>query len=258
MRLKILTLVLITSFLLISTCKENESVQLMPVTTDSELAREFYNTGMMAFDQLKLSLASHSLDLAVKEDPDFFMAYFWMYFMPGKWSKVVAEKALQSGAPLNEAEKQIKIAFKYLLDGQDEKVVEYLQKSIDLYPSDPQVHKILYTIQYQIMKDSEGTIKSIQRAIEKQPTYAFAYNQLGYAFMHQEEFDKAEEALDNYIKMAPNIANPYDSKGDFYMNTEQYEKAFESYMKAFGIDSSFGVSEKKARKAKQLQEKFAE
>ena len=61
-----------------------------------------------------MGLAWHNLDLAVREDPDFFMAYFWMYFMSSKNSKKVAEKALQSNAALNEGEQLIKTAFKEL------------------------------------------------------------------------------------------------------------------------------------------------
>ena len=229
----------------------------MPVTTDSELALELYESGMMAFDQIKLGLAWHNLDLAVKEDPDFFMASFWMYFMSSKNSKKVAEKALQANASFNDGEKHIRSAFKYLLDGQDEKVVEQLQMVIDLYPADPHVHKILYILQFQFMKDYEGAIKSIKRAIASTDEYPLAYNQLGYAYMEMEQYDEAEKAFDQYIKTAPHLANPYDSKGDFYMTTKQYEKAYDSYIKAFEIDSGFTVSEKKAKKAKQLQEKMS-
>ncbi|RLD52849.1 MAG: hypothetical protein DRI97_14080, partial [Bacteroidetes bacterium] len=223
----------------------------------SELALELFESGMMAFDQIKLSLAWHNLDLAVKEDPDFFMASFWMYFMSSKNSKKVAEKALQANASFNDGEKHIRSAFKYLLDGQDEKVVEQLQMVIDLYPADPHVHKILYILQFQFMKDYEGAIKSIKRAIASTDEYPLAYNQLGYALMELEEYDEAEKAFDQYIKSAPHLANPYDSKGDFYMTTKQYEKAYDSYIKAFEIDSGFTVSEKKAKKAKQLQEKMS-
>ena len=42
------------------------------------------------------------------------------------------------------------------------------------------------------------------------------------------------------------------------MTTKQYEKAYDSYMKAFEIDSAFIVSEKKAKKAKQLMEKMSQ
>ena len=221
----------------------------MPVTTDSELALEFYETGMLAFDQVKLKLAYHNLELAVKEDPDFFMAYFWMYFMSGKSSKKIANKAMSVETELSDGEMQIRTAFKYLTDGQDEKVVEHLQSAIDLYPGDPHVHKILYILQYQYIRDMESAVKSIRLAIEACPDYDLAFNQLGYALMEMEKYKEAEEAFDKYIRMSPNTANPYDSKGDFYMATKQYDLAYESYMKAYETDPSFLVSEKKALKA---------
>ena len=186
------------------------------------------------------------------------MAYFWMYFMSSKNSKKVADKALQANVSFNDGEKHIRSAFKYLLDGQDEKVVEQLQMAVDLYPADPHVHKILYILQFQFMKDYEGAIKSIIKAIDSTDEYPLAYNQLGYAYMKLEKYDEAEKAFDQYIKAAPDLANPYDSKGDFYMTTKQYEKAYDSYMKAFEIDSAFIVSEKKAKKAKQLMEKMSQ
>jgi tetratricopeptide (TPR) repeat protein len=244
----------VASFLIIASCNQAGEAELMPVTTDSDLALEYYQTAMVAFDQVKLEAAKYNFEMAVKEDPDFFMAYFWMYLISGKSSKKIAEEALQSDAPLNEGEKYIKTAFKYLVNGQNEKVVEYLKKAIELYPKDPNVHKILYILQFQIMWDLEGAIESLHNAIEACPDYPLAYNQLGYALMENEEYDKAEKAFNTYIKLAPDIANPYDSKGDFYMNTGQYEKAYESYMKAYETDSSFTMSEKKARKARDLME----
>lgn len=249
MRLNNLTIVLVFSFLILSSCSQDESARYMPVTTDSELALEFYETGMLAFDQVKLELAFHNLEMAVKEDDDFFMAYFWMYFMSGKSPKKIAERALMAESNLNDGEKQIKTAFKYLVDGQDEKVIEHLQKAIDLYPSDPHVHKILYILQHQYLKDAASAVTSIRRAIDDCPDYSLAYNQLGYALMDLDRFEEAEEAFDTYIKMSPNTANPYDSKGDFYMTTKQFDLAYESYMKAYEIDPTFSVSEKKALKA---------
>lgn len=254
MRFLAMIMFCVVSSLLISSCNQAEEAELMPVTTDSELALEFFQTAMEAFDRVKLNEAKNNFEMAVKEDPDFFMAYFWMYFISGKNSKKIAEDALQSDASMSEGEEYIKTAFKYLMGGQNEKVVEYVRKAIDLYPEDPDVYKILYILQLQIMWDVEGAIETIQKAIESRPDYPLAYNQLGYAMMELEKYKQAEEAFDTYIKLAPDIANPYDSKGDFYMKTGQYEKAYESYMKAYEIDSGFVVSEKKARTAKDLME----
>jgi len=252
MRLKILTPVLAFSFLIHSSCSQDESSIVMPVTTDSELALEFYENAMLAFDQIKLDSAYKNLEMALKEDPDFFMAYFWIYFMSSKSSMKDFDVALMDRSDLNDGEKQVKAAFKYLIDGQDEKAVEPLQKAIDLYPQDPHVHKILYILQFAYRKDAEAAVASVRRAIEACPDYALAYNQLGYALMDMEEYDEAEKAFDMYIRKAPNIANPYDSKGDFYMTTRQFEKAYESYTRAYEIDTTFLVSAKKAQKAQYL------
>ena len=164
----------------------------------------------------------------------------------------IVEKALMVDADLNEGEKQIKTAFKYLIDGQDKKVIEHLQMAIDIYPSDPDVHKILYILQMQYLKDAEAAELSIARAIKECPDYEPAYNHLGYALMDQGRFDEAEKAFNTYIELSPNTANPYDSKGDFYMATCQYKSAYTSYMRAYEIDPSFSVSKKKAQKAEVL------
>jgi len=70
--------------------------------------------------------------------------------------------------------------------------------------------------------------------------------------MDQKQFVDAEKSFDTYIEKAPALANPYDSKGDYFMATKQYQEAYDSYMKAYQIDSGFEISKKKAEKAMQL------
>jgi tetratricopeptide (TPR) repeat protein len=258
MRLRILTPVLAFSILLIFGCTEEKPASVMPVTTDSELALELYETGIIAFDQFKHKLSWENFYGAVELDPDFFMAYFWMFYMSSKESKKAAEKAFQSEAQLNQGEEQVRMALKYLVEGQEEKVVEHLQNLIDMYPSDPQTHKILYLLQQVYFKDIDAAVITLERAIRECPDFPRAYNQLGYAYIDLEEYEKAEEALDTYIRLAPNQPNPYDSKADFFMATGQYEKAHDSYMKAYEIDpAAFPKNKKKAKKARMLLEREA-
>ena len=258
MRVRIFTPVVLASFLLIFACVRNESPDRMPLSTDSELAIQLYEVGLIAYDQLKWELAWSSFQASVEEDPKFFMPYFFMYFISPKNSKLIAEKAFQAPAErLNQGEKLVRTAFKYLLDGEDGKVVENLKKAVDLYPADPHVHKMLYIIQLQILKDLDGAIASMKHTIDLLPDYPAVYNHMGYAYMNKKEYDKAEEAFDNYIRLDPLEANPYDSKGDFYMEIKEYERAYESYLKAYEINSRFEVSRKKAEKAKQLMERVS-
>jgi tetratricopeptide (TPR) repeat protein len=252
MRLRILTPVLVFSILLFVSCTEEKQPEVMPVTTSSDLARKLYETALVANDEFKVKLAWGDLQLAVEQDPNFFMAYFWMYFISSEDSKTIVEKALQSDIQLNPAEEQVRSALKYLVDGQDEKAVEHLQNLVDMYPYDPHTHKILYHVQIHFMKDVEAAIVSMKRTIRECPDYADTYNQLGYAYIDQEQYDDAEKAFDTYIEKAPALANPYDSKGDYFMATKQYQEAYDSYMKAYGIDSGFEISKQKAEKAMQM------
>ncbi|MEA3462811.1 MAG: tetratricopeptide repeat protein, partial [Bacteroidota bacterium] len=137
-----------------------------------------------------------------------------------------------------------------------EKVVEHLKDLIDMYPSDPHIHKILYLIQFHYFKDIEAALVTMERTVKECPDYPHVYNLLGYAYMDLERWDEAEKTFDRYIQLSPNTANPYDSKGDYFMETKQYEKAYESYKKAVEIDPSFSeISKKKARKARMMLDK---
>jgi len=256
MRVRILTPLLAFSILLIAGCAEEKADPLMPVTSNSELALELYEAGVVAFDQIQWKVFWECMYRAVEQDPDFFMAHFWMYYLSSGKSKKAAEHAFKSEAQLNPAEEKAKMALKYLVNGQEEKVMEHLQNVVDMYPSDPQTHKMLYLIQQMYYKDYEGAVISLKRAIKECPDYPLAYNQLGYAYMSLEDFENAEKALDTYIRLAPDLANPYDSKGEYFMKTEQFEKAAESYMKAYKIDpNAFPNAKKKAKKARMMMEK---
>lgn len=256
MRVSIVAPVLAFSILLITGCAEDKADSFMPITTNSELALELYESGVLAFDQFKHRLYWENMYRAVELDPDFFMAYFWLYYSSSKESKNAAEMAFKSDVALTPAEEQVKLALKYQVEGQQEKVIEHLQNMVDMYPSDPQAHKILYLIQQMYFKDYEGAIVSLERAIKECPDFPLAYNQLGYAYMELEDWESAEDVLDTYMRLAPDQANPYDSKGDYYMNTEQYEKAAESYLKAYELDpAAFPNNMKKAKKVRTLKEK---
>lgn len=257
-RLRSLTILFFLSGLLVISCSENTKSGMMPVTTESALALELYETGLLAHDFLKTELARHNLKLAIEEDPDFFMAHFWIYWMTSKDRKELVEQALQTKGPLTEAEAEIKTALRYIRDGQSEKAVQHLRNAVELYPADPYVQRILYSYQFFYIEDLNAAVSSMREAIQHNPDYPLVYNLLGYALMDMDNFKEAEKAFDKYIELAPEQGNPYDSKGDFFMGTGQYEKAYQSYMKAVELDPHFTVSRKKAEKALKMMEEPTE
>jgi lipoprotein NlpI len=70
--------------------------------------------------------------------------------------------------------------------------------------------------------------------------------------MADNQLDKARDSFEKYKKAAPDNANVYDSMGDYYIKTEDFKQAYDSYMKAYEMDSSnFSISKEKADRTKQ-------
>ncbi|HDR68096.1 MAG TPA: tetratricopeptide repeat protein [Bacteroidaceae bacterium] len=247
-------LLAISLVLTAGSCTHTNMDGKMPITTGSDQAMEYYKTAITALEQIRYADAIDNFTRAIEEDPDFFMAYYWLYPLSGKNSKKIAESAFQIDAELSDAEENLRTAFKYLADGQKEKAVEQVEKIIELYPGDVETYKILYLLQFQFFKDMDKARRTVEKALKVNPDHAISYNMLGYALMELGDFENAEKAFEKYIKLEPDIANPYDSKGDFLMQTNKYREAYESYMKAYEIDTSFTMSLKKAMKAKKLSE----
>lgn len=253
MRQSILSIIpAICLVVVVGSCKNGGNNGKMPVTTDSEQAMEYYQMAVTAFDRIKYSEAIDYFKKAIEEDPEFFMAYYWLYPLSGEYAKKVAERAFRIERELSDAESIIKTAFKYLVDGQKERAIEQVEKLIELYPEDVEAYKILYLLQFQFWQDMESARETLEAAIKVQPDHAISYNMLGYALMDLGDYENAGKAFDKYMKLEPDIANPYDSKGDYLMNLNRYREAYENYMKAYEIDSTFTISLKKAEKARKL------
>jgi tetratricopeptide (TPR) repeat protein len=71
------------------------------------------------------------------------------------------------------------------------------------------------------------------------PNYAVAYNHIGYYFLAQGDYQKAEDNLKRYRFLAPDQANPFDSLGELYANTGRYEEAEENLKKALELKPDF-------------------
>ena len=52
-----------------------------------------------------------------------------------------------------------------------------------------------------------------RKAIDKDPNYAEAYNNLAVISMKQKKFDEASELLDKLIEFSPDYANAYLNRG---------------------------------------------
>lgn len=229
----------------------------MPVTTRSKSALSNYNEAMKYFEDVALDKGRDLLIEALEEDKDFFMANYQMslyYSWTGNFQKFVeyAGAAVNCNADLSEAEELLRSAIAGIRQNPEADVTEYGRKLVEMYPRDVNSYNNLIYFQ-SFINDLDGQIVTINKALKIAGNPAPFYNQLGYVYLSLKQNDKAEAAFNRYIESDPGNPNVYDSKGDYYMNIRDYRKAYESYMKAFSIDTAWSME--KARRAKQLFEK---
>lgn len=226
----------------------------MPITTKSKSALTFYNEAITASENVDFTNFPILLKKSIAEDPEFFMAKYTLalynlFFGNKQVFNEYANLAINTNTKLSKAEEMLKDALKKLIEKTNADVTDIGKELIKMYPND--INTYYQLIWYQmIIKDNNGLLETLKKALTITKNPAPIYNQLGYTYMSLKQNDNAEAALNKYIELAPRNPNVYDSKGDFFMYTKEYGKAYETYMKAYALDSLWGYQ--KAQKAKHL------
>lgn len=229
----------------------------MPATTSSKSALASYNEALKAFEDVAYDKGIDLLQKSLSDDPDFFMANYYLAFMnlgnKGKFDPY-ANAAVNCKAKLSEAEKLLKGTILKFIENKDADVRDVGQKLVKMYPKDNFAYYMLFNFQV-IAGDKNGSHETLLKALEIPGNPAPVYNMLGYDYMDLGQNDKAEAAFNKYIELAPDNPNVYDSKGDYYMHVKDYGKAYDTYMKAYALDPQWGI--KKAQEAKKLEDREA-
>jgi len=111
------------------------------------------------------------------------------------------------------------------------------QKAIQLDPG----YKIAYNnlgLVYNDMKMFSKAILYYQKAIEIDPDYALAYNNLGNIYYYQKTYDTAIQDYQKAIQFDSTFTSPYYNLGLIYDNLKAYDKAASYYNKVINLDST--------------------
>jgi tetratricopeptide (TPR) repeat protein len=257
---------IILLFIFLVACTTETKDEAMNATSNSKKAIELYtNAYEIAYGVLELEKAVSVYEKATIEDPNFFMAYYQLatYHLFHKNTNDFIESAtagIGCQIELSKGEEiQKKILEEWLKDmGSD--VSELGQQLVDQYPNDPDAYLNLGFIYY-LNKDYPKAIEVFDKTMTMEdldelycgPKLAIVpICMLGYSYLISDQLDKAKTSFDNYINQFPNDQNPYDCKADYFMTIEDYDKAYESYMKAYNIDTTYQVFLQRAQYAKHL------
>jgi tetratricopeptide (TPR) repeat protein len=240
--MRIIALLLIT--LLIS-CKNNKmdekeaTQKMIPITTSSDKAKEHFEKARFLVQNGINGNPTELYEKAIELDGKFVRMYNFisMYSQDDSIKKQNHQLAKKYKHLVSKEEQMLVDATEFRLNNPEDIYENKLFELAKLCPSDKYLH---HTISFLLFRKNPSlAIKAGKKSVELDKKYGSGYNILGYAYINNDELNKAEEAFENFIKSEPKNGNPYDSKGDLMRQLGKYKEALKLKQKAFELDSTF-------------------
>jgi tetratricopeptide (TPR) repeat protein len=118
-----------------------------------------------------------------------------------------------------------------------------MNDALAMYPHDKRLN---FLFGYWLYKQDQYDLseKLTLRALAEDPSYATAYNQMGYLYSRRGNYARALESAGKYVQLLPNEPNPHDSYGEMLRLSGRFEEALDQYRLALKIDPTFYISQK--------------
>jgi type IV pilus assembly protein PilF len=147
---------------------------------------------------------------------------------------VIACATVATEANLQKAKAHYKIGVAYLNDNKAQLAFVEFQKANELNPKDKEVLNAIGIIYLLYFDETAKAVDFFEKAVEIDPNYSEAYNNLGLAHERLGHFDTAisfyKKALSNLLYATPEKA--YISMGTSYYRLGKYEDAIHSFKEA--------------------------
>jgi tetratricopeptide (TPR) repeat protein len=219
--------------------------QKLPVTTSSAAAARYFETGMVHYENHRWNFALRDWREAVALDPKFALAYTWICFTTTDPAEESQDRA-KAKALLNHITPAEQSMVRWMAGVHENNYVEGIQAMNDVVQAYPHDKRLNFLIGYWLYKldEYERSKTFTLQALQDDPAYPTAYNQLGYLYSRVREYDKAIQAMEEYVKLLPNEPNPHDSYGEMLRLSGRFDDALEQYHIALKIDPTFYISQK--------------
>ncbi|MEP0547224.1 MAG: tetratricopeptide repeat protein [Rhodothermales bacterium] len=230
---------LLLSLTLLLTTATFAQAQRMPITTTSDAARVHYVQGEHATGNVDFERARAHFDAALAADPGFAMAHVYRAILSGGDERDEhVRHATAHAAQASEAERQMIESYAANLREDHDREATLLTTIAERFPSDPMPMFWWANTESNRGNHAEA-VAAARRALAADPSFAPAYNLIGYAEVARGDLAAAEQAFRDYIRLAPDEANPYDSFGEFYLNQGKLDEAEKQYEMALTKDPEF-------------------
>lgn len=209
------------------------------VTTKSETAYRNYIEGVNSYNKCFWSESTNSFRKAIEHDSALAMAHYYLAQLHTDTLRdYYTNKAVHYSENASGKERYFIHSMSAEYRGLRDSSILILQELLRHHPYEKRAYFLLG-----VMHTYEGAYEKarncLNQAIELDPFYKAAFNQLIYVYDGMDDFRNTILAIDKYMDLAPNEPNPYDTQGEIYARNGMIDKAITSFQTALKLKPDF-------------------
>ena len=218
---------------------------LIDVTTSSMDAYAAYLRGVNARERLYDADAIGELTKAVEIDPKFAIAHselaaaYASARRPQERDREIELARLHSANATERERLRIEARYATYVLRDWTKRVASLKELVARYPDDKQGYFQL-GLSYRGRSNDES-IRFLQRALDLDPGWGLALNEIAFTYVEQQKLDLAMRYLEKYAAVNPGDANPLDSIADVQLRMGRLDDAMATFRRVIDIRPDFGA-----------------
>jgi serine/threonine protein kinase/tetratricopeptide (TPR) repeat protein len=219
---------------------KDDQPSITEMTTTSTEAYNYFVLGREEWEKDNYEDARVFLEKAVGLDSTFAMAYLYLAFTQGnlrnenEWQNAL-EKAKKFSQKTTVKEKlYINAMYAWRLERDSTKSVSFFNQLIEDYPKEKRAYYFLAT-NYRWYGSGKKAIDNLRTAVNLDPSYRLAINELADIYANEGNFPEAIEYFKKNISSSIGDARPFDVMGDLYFKMGKLDEAIENYQEAIKI-----------------------
>lgn len=227
---------------------ETTPMQVMEYTTSSMEAYQFFLRGQDDYLRFYYEEGRKYLEKAVSIDSTFAAAYVYLAFSSqnlndGKAAMIAYQRAARYYQKTPERERlMIAAALAAKIEKNSDKSFNLLKEVTEKYPK----YKWGYYyvgMAYLNRERASEAIGQLNIALQLDPQFGAALNELGYAYARMRDYDKAIDCFKRYAAANPGDPNPFDSMAELYFKMGRIDDAIATYNEVLDIKPDFAATD---------------
>lgn len=218
------------------------SSAVLPVTSSSAKARQFFEHATTDYIYFHLDRALEGWRAAVKADPRFALAYAFISFGskdPGE-EKSARRQANVLARRVTPGER---LMIRWMTEVRENNYIAGIAAMNDLVARYPKDQRVVYLAgNWLLLQESfQPAERLLNRVITLDPSYPPPWNALGYLYAETGDFSNAVSHMERYVALRPSEANPHDSYAEVLRMSGDFDAALQHYQTALKISPGFSL-----------------